>query len=93
MSMRFQRWAQTWIEENIPAGANSDLESNAARAERLTTKLFADADASGFTKFEIDEERQRIPVLVKTAVADTTDFDKDAYMLKTQLAMENEDGD
>ncbi len=93
MSMRFHRWAETWIEENIAPGANSDLESNAARAERLTSKLFAEAAAAGFSKFEIEEERQRLPLRVQAAVADTTDFDKDAYMLKTQLAMENEDGD
>ena len=82
-----------WIEENIPAGANSDLESNAARAERLTGKLFAEAAAAGFSRYEIEDERPRIPRLVEAAVADTTEFDKDAYMLKSQLAMENEDGD
>ena len=93
MSMRFQRWAKTWVEENIPPGANSDIESNTARAERLTGKLFAEAAAAGFSKLEIEEERKLVPPLIQAAVADATDFDKDAYMLKSQLAMENEDGD
>ena len=93
MSMRFHRWAETWIEENIPPGANSDIESNPARAERLAGKLSAEAAAAGFSKLEIEEERQRVLLRVQAAVADSTDFDKDAYILKTQLAMENEDGD
>lgn len=93
MSKRFQRWAESWIEENIPPGANSDIESHAARAERLTARLFAEAAAAGFSAFEIEEERRRVPLLVQTAAADSTDFDIDAYHLKSQLAMENEDGD
>jgi hypothetical protein len=93
MSKRFLRWVETWVEENIPPGANSDIESHEARAERLTEKLFAEAAAAGFTNFETDEERERISPLVLVAVADSTDFDIDTYMLKFQLAQENEDGD
>jgi len=93
MSKRFTRWVATWIEENIPPGANPDIESHAERAERLTEKLFAEAAAAKFSDYEIDEERERIAPLVQSAVADSTDFDVDAYHLKSQLAMENEDGD
>lgn len=93
MSKRFLRWVETWIEENIPPGANSDIESHEARAKRLTEKLYTEAAAAGFSKFEIEEERERVAPLVQTAVADSTDFDINAYMLKSQLAMENEDGD
>jgi hypothetical protein len=93
MSKRLQRWIDTWIEENILPGANTDIETNEARAERLTKQLLADAGAAGFQKFEIDGEIKRIPGRVKSAVADSTDFDVDAYHLKSQLAQENEDGD
>ena len=93
MSKRFLRWVETWIEDNIPPGANPDIESHEARAERLTKKLFAEAAAAGFSKFEIEEEQGRVPPLVQASVADSTDFDVDAYILKAQLAMENEDGD
>ncbi|MGV8841560.1 MAG: DUF768 domain-containing protein [Bauldia sp.] len=93
MSKRLQRWIDTWIEENILPGANTDIETNEARAERLTKQLLADAGAAGFQKFEIDGEIKRIPGRVKSAVADNTDFDVDAYHLKSQLAQENEDGD
>jgi len=93
MSRRFLRWIETWIEENIPPGANADIESHEARTERLMEKLFAEAVAAGFTNFETEEERERVPPLVLAAVADSTDFDIDAYMLKSQLAQENEDGD
>lgn len=93
MSKRFQRWVETWIEENIPPGANSDIESHEARAERLTEKLFAEAAAAGFTKYETDEEQERVPPRILAAVADSTDFDVNAYHLKTHLAGENEDGD
>lgn len=93
MSKRFLRWVETWIEENIPPGANPDLESHEVRAKRLTEKLFDEAAAKGFSKFETEEEQERVPPLVLAAVADSTDFDIDAYMLKSQLAMENEDGD
>lgn len=93
MSNRFLRWAQTWIEENIPPGANPDLESHEARAKRLMEQLFAEAAAANFSTFEIEEERERVTPRVLAAVADSTDFDVDTYMLKSQLAMENEDGD
>lgn len=93
MSKRFIRWVDSWIEENIPPGANSDIESHEVRAKRMTEKLFAEAAAKGFSKYETDEERERVPRLVLAAVADSTDFDIDAYVLKSQLAMENEDGD
>ena len=93
MSKRFLKWVQTWIEENIPPGANSDLESHEAKAERLLKKLFAEAAAEGFTNLETDEERERLPPLVLAAVSDSTDFDIASYDLKSQLAQENEDGD
>ena len=93
MSKRFLRWVETWIEENIPAGANSDIESHEARAQRLTEKLFSVATEAGFTSRETEEERERVPALVLAAVSDSTDFDIHAYSLKSQLAQENEDGD
>jgi hypothetical protein len=93
MSMRFLRWVGTWIEENIPPGANPDIESYEAKAKRLLEKLFAEATAAGFTTFETEEERQRVLPLVLAAVSDSTDFDIDAYRLKSALAQENEDGD
>ena len=93
MSKRFLRWVETWIEENIPPGANPDIESHEARANRLSEKLFAEAAAEGFNAFEIEEQRDRVPPLVLAAVSDSTDFDIDAYDLKSQLAQENEDGD
>jgi hypothetical protein len=93
MSKRFLRWVETWIEENIPPGANPDIESHEARTKRLSNQLFAGGAAAGFTSFEIEEERERILPLVLAAVSDSTDFDIDAYRLKSQLAQENEDGD
>lgn len=93
MSNRFLRWAGTWIEDNIPPGANPDLESHADRAKRLTEKLFAEAMEAGFTSAEAEEERARVAPLVLTAVSDDTEFDVDAYHLKSLLAQENEDGD
>jgi Protein of unknown function (DUF768) len=93
MSKRFLRWAETWIEQNIPPGANPDIESHDARAQRLSETLFAEAATAGFTSLEIEEERQRVVPQVLTAVSDGTDFDIDAYLLKLQLAQENEDGD
>ena len=93
MSKRFMRWVETWIENNIPPGANPDIESHDQRAKRLTEKLFADATAANFSTYEIDEEQERVPPLVLAAVTDSTDFDIDAYHLKSQLAQENEDGD
>ena len=93
MSKRFIRWVETWIDENILPGANPDIESHEVKAKRLTEKLFAEALAAGFTNFETEEERERVPPLVLTAVSDSTDFDIDAYRLKSELANENEDGD
>ncbi len=93
MSKRFLRWVETWIEENIPPGANPDIESHEARAKRLTEKLFAEAAAANFSKFETEEERERVVPRVLDAVSDSRDWDVDAYVLKSQLAQENEDGD
>ena len=93
MSKRFLRWVETWIEDNIPPGANPDIESHEARAKRLTEKLFAEAAAANFSKFETDEERERVVPRILAAVADSRDWDVDAYVLKSQLAQENEDGD
>lgn len=93
MSNRFLRWANTWIEENIPPGANPDIESHEVKAKRLSEKLFAEAAAVNFTNFETEEERERVTPLVLAAVSDSKDFDIDAYHLKSQLAQENEDGD
>ena len=93
MSNRFLMWAKTWIEENIPPGANSDIESHEVKAKRLSEKLFAEAAAANFTNFETEEERERVTLLVLAAVSDSRDFDIDAYHLKSQLAQENEDGD
>lgn len=93
MSKRFQRWAETWIEDRIPPGANPDLESHADRAKRLTDQLFAEAATAGFTLTETEEERPRLAPMVLAAVSDSTDFDIDTYYLKSQLAQENEDGD
>jgi hypothetical protein len=93
MSKRFLRWVETWIEENIPPGANPDIESHEARAKRMTEKLFAEAAAANFSNFETDEERERVVPRILAAVADSRDWDVDAYVLKSQLAQENEDGD
>jgi hypothetical protein len=93
MSKRFLRWVETWIEEKIPPGANPDIESHAARAKRLSEQMFVEATEAGFTSLETEEERQRVSPLVLAAVSDSTDFDVDAYYLKSQLAQENEDGD
>ena len=93
MSKRFLRWVEIWIEQNIPPGANPDLESHEAKTARLLAKMYAEAAADGFTNSETAEERDRITPLVLAAVSDDTDFDIDAYQLKSQLARENEDGD
>jgi len=93
MSKRFLRWVDTWIEANIPPGANPDIESHDAKAQRMSDKLFAEAAEAGFTTFETEEERQRVVPMVVAAVKDSTDFDIDAYRLKLMLAQENEDGD
>lgn len=93
MSNRFLRWVEAWIEDKIPPGANPDIETHEARAKRLMQELFAQAAAAGFKNYETEEERARVSSLVMAAVKDSTDFDIDAYHLKSQLAQENEDGD
>lgn len=93
MSKRFLRWVEAWIEEHILPGANPDIESHEARATRLSEKLHAEATDAGFTSVEIEQERARVASLVLASVSDSTDFDIDAYRLKSQLAQENEDGD
>ncbi|NDC60682.1 MAG: DUF768 domain-containing protein [Betaproteobacteria bacterium] len=93
MSKRFLRWAETWISENIPPGANPDIESHEAKSGRLTEKMFAEAIAVGFTPTECEEVRGLVQPMVLAAVSDDTDFDIDAYRLKSELARENEDGD
>lgn len=93
MSNRFLKWAEAWIDQNIPPGANPDIESFEARAKRLMKALFAEAAAANFNNFETEEERERIAPKILASVSDTRDFDKDAYVLKMLLARENEDGD
>lgn len=93
MSKRFQRWAETWIEDNIPPGTNPDLEQYADRAKRLMQQMYAEAAAANFSDSETREEREHIAPLILAAVSDTTDFDYDSYALKFLLAQEIEDGD
>jgi hypothetical protein len=93
MSNRFLKWAEAWIEENIPPGGNPDLESFEARSKRMMKELLAEAAAANFNKLETEEERERIAPQILAAVSDSRDFDTDAYVLKTLLARENEDGD
>ena len=87
------RWVESWIQERIPSGANSDIESYDAKARRLSEILFAEAIDAGFTSFEIEKDREHVLPLVLAAASDSTDFDINAYRLKLQLAQENEDGD
>jgi predicted metalloenzyme YecM len=93
MSNRFLSWAKEWIEANIPPGANPDIETYEAKAQRLLDKLFTEAALANFKTSEVNEEQERIKPLILAAVSDSTDFDINAYHLKTQLAQENEDGD
>jgi len=93
MSKRFLRWAETWIEDNIPPGANPDIEKYEDRAKRLMKQMYAEAAAVNFSDFETKEERERIAPLILAAVSDTTEFDYDNYALKFLLAQEIEDGD
>jgi len=92
MSKRFQTWVETWVEENVKPG-NPDLESYEALAKRLVERMLAEAAGAGFSQGEIEEDRMRATRLVEAAVSDGTEFDVDAYRLKSALAMENEDGD
>ena len=93
MSMRFNKWASKWIDENILPGANTDVETFEAKAKRLMKEMNAEATEAKFKDFEIEEEWSRIAPLVLAAVSDTTDFDYDTYKLKFLLAEELEDGD
>lgn len=93
MSKRFQRWIDEWAEENVLPHANTDIETNDARALRLTKKMLADAHAAGFPKHEIEEEKNRVLRQIQKAISERSDFDPDAYMLAWKLAFENEDGD
>lgn len=93
MSKRFQRWAETWIEDNIPPGVNPDLESYDAKAKRLMDEMYNEAAAANFSDQETEEEREHIAPLVLSAAADSTDFDYDTFTLKYLLAQETEDGD
>ena len=52
MSMRFNKWASNWIEENILPGANSDVETHEARAKRLIGEMFAEAAEAAHKKIE-----------------------------------------
>ena len=93
MSMRYNKWASNWIEENILPGANTDVETYEAKAKRLMKEMIAEAIVAKFKDFEIEEEWPRIAPLVLAAVSDTTDFDYNTYKLKFLLAEELEDGD
>lgn len=93
MSMRYNKWASDWIEENILPGANPDVETFEAKAKRLMKQMSAEALEAKFKDFEIKEERSRIAPLVLAAVSDQTEFDYDTYTLKRLLAEELEDGD
>ena len=93
MSMRFNKWASNWIEENILPGANTDIETYEDRAKRLIGEMFAEAAEAKFKKHEMKEEEDRLAPLILTAVSDNRDFDYDVYKLKFLLAEELEDGD
>jgi len=93
MSMRFNKWASKWIEDNILPGANPDVETFEAKAKRLMKQMNAEALEAKFKDFEIKEEQSRLAPLVLDAVSDQTDFDYDSYTLKRLLAEELEDGD
>ncbi len=93
MSKRFFNWAESWIEENILPGVNSDLESHDARAKRLMEEMFAEAVAANFAKPEIEEEWERLTPMVLDAASDETEFDFETFRLKYELAQEMGDGD
>lgn len=93
MSKRFQNWAETWIEDNIPPGANPDIESHDVRARRLMDEMYTKAAAANFTDLETAEERKHLAPLILAAVTDDTEFDYEAFTLKYLLAAEFEDGD
>jgi len=93
MSNRFMRWAADWIEENVIPGAHKDVESDEAAVKRLMEKMTAEAREAGFSQYEIDQERTRVPRQVLAAATANTEFDIDAYQLAWLLAMEHPDGD
>ncbi len=93
MSMRYNKWASDWIEENILPGANPDVETFGDKAKRLMRQMKVEALEAKFKDFEIKEEQSRIVPLVLAAVSDQTDFDIDKHILKGLLAEELEDGD
>ena len=93
MSMRYNKWASKWIEDNILPGANSDVETYEAKTKRLMKQMKAEALEAKFKDFEIDEEKTRIVPLVLAVVSDRTEFDIDKHTLKGLLAEELEDGD
>ncbi len=93
MSKRFQNWVNTWVEDNVLPHANTDIETDEARAQRLTKKMLAEAFAANFKRFEIEEEQERVLRQIRAAISERTDFDIDAYQLAWRLSMEHEDGD
>ncbi len=93
MSMRFNKWASKWIEDNILPGANPDIETFEAKAKRLLKQMNAEGAEARFKEYEIKEEQSRLAPLILDAVSDQTDFDYDVYTLKRLLAEELEDGD
>ena len=93
MSMRYNKWASKWIEDNIFPGANPDVETYEAKTKRLMKQMKAEALEANFKDFEIKEERTRIVPLVLAVVSDRTEFDIDKHTLKGLLAEELEDGD
>jgi len=93
MSMRYNKWASKWIEDNILPGANPDVETYEAKTKRLMKQMKAEALEANFKDFEIKEELTRIAPLVLAVVSDRTEFDIDKHTLKGLLAEELEDGD
>ena len=93
MSMRYNKWASDWIENNIRAGANPDVETYADKTKRLMRQMKVEALEAKFKEFEIKEELTRITPLVLAVVSDRTEFDIATHELKGLLAEELEDGD
>lgn len=93
MSKRFLRWVETWIEESIPPGANPDIESHEAKTKRLSNQRFARRPRPALQASRPRKSGSAFCPLVLAPVSDSTDFDIDAYRLKSQLAEVNEDGD
>lgn len=93
MSMRYNKWASDWIEENILPGANPDVETYEDKTKRLMGEMKVEALKAKFKDFEIKEEWPRIAPLVLAVVSDRTEFDIATHELKGLLAEELEDGD